>query len=157
MLPLDRCTWLTMLPTFVNGTELSSHKWRDSFLLRYSLSPLGLPLFKCAGCGDDFSINHALKCKHGGLIILRHDEVTRELIELGTTALRPAAVRDESLITPVPKQHPNQTNNPNTTINPPVDDRGKTKTVPLLRLVLYAFLRKGSKVMDSASYLFLKA
>jgi hypothetical protein len=77
----------------------------------YSLSPLGLPL-KCDGCGDDFSINHALKCKYGGLIILRHDEMTRELIELGTMAL----------ITPVPKQHPTQTNNPNTTINPPVDD-----------------------------------
>jgi hypothetical protein len=37
-------------------------------------------------------------------------------------ALRPAAVRDEPLITPVPKQHPTQTNNPNTTIKPPVDD-----------------------------------
>jgi hypothetical protein len=70
-----------ILPTFLNGTELSSHEWRDSFLLRYSLSPLGLPL-KCDGCGDEFSINHA-------------DEVTRELIELGTMALRPAAVRDE--------------------------------------------------------------
>jgi hypothetical protein len=114
-------TWLTILPTFVNGTELSSHEWRDSFLLRYSLSPLGLPL-KCDGCGADFSINHALKCKYGGLIILRHDEVTRELIELGTMALRPAAVRDEPLINPVPRQHPTQTNNPNSTNNPPVDD-----------------------------------
>jgi hypothetical protein len=80
-------TCLTIVPTFVNGTELSNHEWRDSFLLRYSLSPLGLPL-KCDGCGDEFSINHALKCKYGGLIILRHDEVTRELIELGTMALR---------------------------------------------------------------------
>ena len=114
-------TWLTLQPTFVNGTELSSHEWRDSFLLRYSLSPLGLPL-KCDGCGDDFSINHALKCKYGGLIILRHDEVTRELIELGTMALRPAAVRDEPLITTVPKQHLSQTNAPHSKNNPPVDD-----------------------------------
>ena len=115
-------TWLTILPTFVNGTELSNHEWQDTFLLCYSaLFPLGLPL-KCDGCGDDFSINHALKCKYGGLIILRHDEVTRELIELGTMALRPAAVRDEPLITPVPKHHPAQTNSPNSTINPPVDD-----------------------------------
>jgi hypothetical protein len=61
-------------------------------------------------------------CKYGGLIILRHDEVTKELIALGTMALKPAAVRDEPLITPVPKQHSTRTINPNTTINPPVDD-----------------------------------
>ena len=37
-------------------------------------------------------------------------------------ALRPAAVRDEPLITPVPKQHPTSTTNPNSANNPPVDD-----------------------------------
>jgi hypothetical protein len=30
-------------------------------------------------------------------------------------------VQPEMVDTPVPKQHPTQTNNPNTTINPPVD------------------------------------
>jgi hypothetical protein len=55
---------------------------------------------KCDGCGNNFSINHALKCQYGGLIILRHDKVMKELIELGTMALRPAAVQDKpSLIT----------------------------------------------------------
>jgi hypothetical protein len=37
-------------------------------------------------------------------------------------ALRPAAVRDEPLITTVPKQHPTQTNVLNPKNNPPVDD-----------------------------------
>jgi hypothetical protein len=37
-------------------------------------------------------------------------------------ALRPAAVRDEPLITTVPKQHPTQTKDPNSKNNPPVDD-----------------------------------
>jgi hypothetical protein len=63
-----------------------------------------------------------LKCKYGDLIISRHDEVTRELIELGATASRPAAVRDEPLFTPVPNQHPTQTDNRNSKNNPPVDD-----------------------------------
>ena len=64
-----------------------------SYFLIYFALP-GLPL-KCDGCGDDFSINHALKCTHGCLIILRHDEMTKELIKLGAMVLRQAAVRDE--------------------------------------------------------------
>jgi hypothetical protein len=47
--------------------------------------------------------------------------VTKELIELGSMALRPAALRDEPLFTPVPKPHPTQTNDPNSKNNPPVD------------------------------------
>jgi hypothetical protein len=117
-------TWLTILPTFVNGTELSSYECCDAFLLRQSLSPLGLPL-KCDGCGANFFINHALKCKHGGLIILQHDKVTRELIELSTMALRPAAGLDEPLIITVPKQHSTQTKDPNSKRNPPVDNPSK--------------------------------
>jgi hypothetical protein len=56
---------------------------------------------------------------------MRHDELKRELIDLSVMALRPAAVRDEPLITPVPRQHPTQTNTPNSTNNPPVDDPSK--------------------------------
>jgi hypothetical protein len=37
-------TWLTLLPTFITGTKLSSYEWLDAFLLRYSLSSLGLQL-----------------------------------------------------------------------------------------------------------------
>jgi len=99
--------WLTTMPSIVNGTELSRQEWRDSLLLRYSLSPLDLPS-KCDGCGGEFSINHAHSCKHGGLVILRHDEIKRELIDLSSMALRPTAVRDEPLITPVPNQQTSQ-------------------------------------------------
>jgi hypothetical protein len=48
--------------------------------------------------------------------------VTIKLIESGNMALRPAAVWDEALITPVPEPHPTQTNNPNSKNNPPDDD-----------------------------------
>jgi hypothetical protein len=90
----------------------------------YSLSPLGLPL-KCVECSGDFSINQPR------FEIFRHDEVTTELIELGTMALRPDAVWKESLINALPKQKdPTQTNNPYTTIIPPVvsssEDCGRT-------------------------------
>ncbi len=47
--------------------------------------------------------------------------MTRELIELSTMALRPAAVRDEPLIITVPKQHPTRSNDPKIKNNPPVD------------------------------------
>jgi hypothetical protein len=37
-------------------------------------------------------------------------------------ALRPAAVRDQPLTTPFSRQHPTQTDSPNSRNNPPVDD-----------------------------------
>jgi hypothetical protein len=62
--------WLTVLPTFVNGTKLSSHEWQDSLLLAM-LQPITTgPAPQWDGCGDNVSINHALKYKYGGLVIL---------------------------------------------------------------------------------------
>jgi hypothetical protein len=52
---------------------LSANEFRDNVALRYARSPPRLHA-TCDGCGQNFTINHALKCKAGGLIISRHNE-----------------------------------------------------------------------------------
>ena len=42
--------------------------------MRYSKPISNLP-GNCDGCGREFSIQHALECKKGGLITLRHNEI----------------------------------------------------------------------------------
>jgi hypothetical protein len=91
--------WLTTTPTRLNGTELSADKFRDSLRLRLGLTPLALPA-SCDGCGQPFTVGHALTCKKGGLVVLRNNDVSAEWHHLCAQALSPAAVSDEPLIHP---------------------------------------------------------
>ena len=71
-------SWISALPMARNGNLLCAREWRDGIAFRYGLEPQDLqPL--CDGCGDRFDGDHALKCRKGGLIIRRHNDVTREL------------------------------------------------------------------------------
>jgi hypothetical protein len=90
-------TWLTTTPDRLNGTELSADEFRDSLRLRLGLAPLDLP-DRCDGCGQRFSVGHAMTCKKGGLVLLRHNDVAAEWHHLCALALTPAAVSDEPLI-----------------------------------------------------------
>jgi hypothetical protein len=47
-----------------------------------------------------FSVQHAMTCKKGGLVIIRHNEIGDELADLASKALTPSAVRDEPSIYP---------------------------------------------------------
>jgi hypothetical protein len=89
--------FISVLPSTVNGTELSKNEFRDALNIRYSRYPSDLPQL-CDGCGRKFSVRHALQCKTGGLVIARHDEIKHELNDLASRALIPSAVRDEPLI-----------------------------------------------------------
>jgi hypothetical protein len=50
------------------------------------------------GCGAPFTLQHALGCKCGGLVIFRHNEIKDELVHMSAKAFTPSAVRDEPLI-----------------------------------------------------------
>jgi hypothetical protein len=89
--------WLSVMPSTLNGTELSPQEFRDSLHLRYSRTPGDLPTH-CDGCDAKFSIRHALECKVGDLIIMRHNEVNDELGDLASNAMTPSAVQAEPLI-----------------------------------------------------------
>ena len=66
--------WLTRLPTHFEGNQVTLEEWHDNLSLRYGLRPTHL-LQQCDGCGTNFSVEHALSCKLGGLITWRHNDV----------------------------------------------------------------------------------
>eukprot|EP00957_Ditylum_brightwellii_P137030 10448366-Ditylum_brightwellii.AAC.2 len=47
---------------------------------------------RCDGCGQHLSVKHALSCSHGGLVLIRHNDVAMEWGELGKTGLCPSTV-----------------------------------------------------------------
>ncbi len=91
--------WLLVLPKRLNGTGLSVDEWRDTVRLRYNHSPLDMPT-ACDGCGTKMTIEHALSCKTGGLVHIRHNDVADEWRHLCGTALSPGQVECEPRIFP---------------------------------------------------------
>jgi hypothetical protein len=55
---------------------------------------------KCYGCDARFSLQHALGCKKGGLVIFRHNKIQDELVHMAGKALTPSAVHNKPLICP---------------------------------------------------------
>jgi hypothetical protein len=45
-----------------------------------------------------FDVCHTLECKVGGLIILQHNKINKELCDLASKALAPSAVHIEPMI-----------------------------------------------------------
>lgn len=86
--------WLNVIPNERNDTALSAEEFRDSLRLRLGLQPLGLPS-RCDACDAPFTVGHALQCKKGNLVSLRHDDVKAVWEELMGEALAPSHVRDE--------------------------------------------------------------
>ena len=46
----------------------------------------------CDGCGKKFSIEHALSCPKGGLVLARHDDAEKEWGALGSRSLVPSNI-----------------------------------------------------------------
>ncbi|KAL7502374.1 hypothetical protein ACHAXN_001333, partial [Cyclotella atomus] len=89
--------WLTCVPSRLHGTELSAEEWRDNARLRYNLNPLSMPS-ACDGCGAKMTVEHALSCKVGGLVHIRHDDVADEFGHLCELAFSKGRVTHEPLI-----------------------------------------------------------
>jgi len=66
--------WLNVLPIARNHFDLTSSEFRDALAIRYCRPLLDCPS-NCDGCGSPFTLQHALSCKKGGLIIRRHNEI----------------------------------------------------------------------------------
>ena len=89
--------WISNVPRRLNVTELYREEFRDNLCLRYKLNSQDIPA-TCDGCGKNFSIEHALSCPKGGLVLARHNHVAKEVGTLGAWALVPIAITYEPKI-----------------------------------------------------------
>ena len=89
--------WLSSVPHCLNGTELSREELWDNICLRYGLMPQDIPE-TCDGCGNSFSIDHALSCPKGGLFMACHDDSAKDWGALGDRALVSSAISYEPKI-----------------------------------------------------------
>ena len=65
--------WLATLPLKHQGFVLNRSEFTDAINLRYHRELKGLP--EMCPCSQRFSITHALNCKRGGFVHMRHDNV----------------------------------------------------------------------------------
>ena len=80
--------WLSVFQNRLNVTRQLADEWRDNVRLRYNHSPLEMPA-ACDGSGAKMTVEHALSCKMGGLVHIRHNDVADEWRHLCGTALSP--------------------------------------------------------------------
>ena len=89
--------WLSAMPNRWNGTEIPAEQFFDNVRLRINKKPLFMP-DKCDGCGARMDVEHALSCKVGGLVHIRHDDVANEWGHLSGLAFSPSCVSHEPRI-----------------------------------------------------------
>jgi hypothetical protein len=66
-------SWLTTLPLKEEGYTLNKQSFWDLIRLRFGWSLNRLP--ETCECGSKFSTEHAMSCKKGGFITLRHNSI----------------------------------------------------------------------------------
>ena len=65
--------WLTVIPLKDMDFDLNKREFRDTVRLRYDW-PIPDQPSVCV-CGSMFTVDHAMICKRGGLVIQRHNEI----------------------------------------------------------------------------------
>ena len=66
-------SWLSALPLEEYGFALNKSEFRDSINLRYNKPLKGLPT--TCPCGQRYDMNHAMNCKRGGFVTIRHNNI----------------------------------------------------------------------------------
>ena len=74
--------WISTIPHYLNGTELSCEEFWDNVHLRYGLMPQDIPAI-CNGCGKKFLIEHGISCPKLRLVVVGHDCAAKEWGALG--------------------------------------------------------------------------
>ena len=101
---------------------------------RENLKPLDMPQL-CDGCGKRLTVDHALSCKCGGLVHIRHGDVGKEWESLSVCAFSQGAVLHEPYMYGANRHtHENATTRattpPNPLINTPTPQQPKQPPQP---------------------------
>ena len=91
--------WLNALPLKEHNFYLDKQMFWDSIFLRYGISLPRLPARCVCDSNVNFSVEHALSCKKGGFVNIRHNEVRDFTAELLSEICNDVAV--EPLLTPL--------------------------------------------------------
>ena len=65
--------WLSSRPSEAHGFKLNKTEFRDAIAIHYNNRIKDLP--STCVCGHAFDINHAMNCKRGGFVTIRHNEI----------------------------------------------------------------------------------
>ena len=66
-------SWLGALPLKEHGFTLNKSEFWDAISIRYGFALKDLP--STCPCGERYDLDHALNCKRGGFVIMRHNNV----------------------------------------------------------------------------------
>ena len=66
-------SWLSAMPLKDLGFNLNKGEFHDAIAIRYNSPLQSLP--SMCPCGHRFNLDHALNCKRGGFVIMRHNNV----------------------------------------------------------------------------------
>ena len=69
----EASNWLTVIPIKEMNFNLNKREFRDAIKLRYDWEITDIPA--ACTCGDLFTADHAMICRHGELIFQRHNEI----------------------------------------------------------------------------------
>ena len=83
-------SWLTLLPIADEGYDLHKELFWDLIRIRYGYQLNRLPT--TCECGSKFNLQHALSCKKGGFVSLRHNELRNVIALLLKTVCKDVVV-----------------------------------------------------------------
>ena len=66
-------SWLSAIPLEQYGFALNKAEFKDALLLRYGKELKGLPA--TCPCGQKYDTTHAVNCKKGGFVAIRHNKI----------------------------------------------------------------------------------
>ena len=75
--------WLSALSLVKNHFDLPAQEFRDALSLQYKKTLSQMPK-SCDGCVAEFSIEHALDCRFGGLVSCSHNEIRDAIGDLAS-------------------------------------------------------------------------